>query len=40
VPDEAVLSSVDLPYMRLAVVRALNRLNVDRLDVASLVWYD
>ena len=25
--------------MRLAVVRALNRLNVDRLDIASLVWY-
>ena len=39
VPDESVLGSVDTTYLRLALQRSLNRLNVDRLDLVHLHWY-
>jgi len=39
-PDLDVLASVDLAYVRQSLLRSLNRLNVDRLDLVELQWWD
>ena len=33
-----MLANVDLAYLRLSVVRSLNRLGVDKLDLVHLHW--
>jgi aryl-alcohol dehydrogenase-like predicted oxidoreductase len=38
VPDEAVLGQVDAAYLRLSLLRSLNRLGVDTLDLVHLHW--